>query len=146
MSGESSMNKILRKNLIYVVNKFHHESHLKKGKGAWDLLLPTVREQWGKYLGASEMLEFSMDFMDELISKNLFTEGYQFSSDQNFKAFLSVLKIQTQKFQLALNLLDPFVVSNFKNRFENVFSKREFLIMFSVIKKGNHQKAGGKFC
>ena len=43
----------------------------------------------GTYLGASEMLEFSMDFMDVVNnSKILFTEGYRFTSDQNFKAFL----------------------------------------------------------
>ena len=79
----------------------------------------------GTYLGASEMLEFSMDFMDVVNnSKILFTEGYQFTSDQNFKAFLSVLENTDPNVQLALSLSDPFVVSNFKSRFEDVFSER----------------------
>ena len=88
-------------------------------------ITPNSERTMGTYLGASEMLEFSMDFMDAVNnSKILFTEGYQFTSDQNFKAFISVLENTDPNVQLALSLSDPFVVSNFKSRFEDVFSKR----------------------
>ena len=113
----------LEKNSIYVVNKFHHESH-RTGR-CLVFITPNSERTMGTYLGASEMLEFSMDFMDVVNnSKILFTEGYQFTSDQNFKAFLSVLENTDPNVQLALSLSDPFVVSNFKSRFEDVFSKR----------------------
>ena len=80
------------------------------------------------------MLEFSMDFMDVVNnSKILFTEGYQFTSDQNFKAFLSVLENTDPNVQLALSLSDPFIVSNFKSR-SKMSLARELLIMFSVSK------------
>ena len=113
----------LENNSIYVVNKFHHKSY-KTGR-CLVFITPNSERTMGTYLGASEMLEFSTDFPAVVNnSKILFTEGYQFTSDQNFKAFISVLENTDPSIKIALSLSDPFVVSNFKSRFDEVFSHR----------------------
>ena len=75
----------------------------------------------GTYLGASERLVFNSDFIEVANnSKILFSEGYQFTSDENFSAFLSILK-GTEKTTKTLSLSDPGVVQTFKSRFKEVF-------------------------
>ena len=79
----------------------------------------------GTYLGASERLIVNPKFIEFASqSKILFSEGYQFTSDENYGAFLEILKGTNASTKLALSLSDPGVVQGFKSRFEEVFSHR----------------------
>ena len=85
----------------------------------------------GTYLGASEKLVFNSDFIEVANnSKILFSEGYQFTSDENFSAFLSILKGTEKTTKLALSLSDPGVVQTFKSRFKEVFNVRKVDYLF----------------
>ena len=62
----------------------------------------------GTYLGASERLVFDESFVTHANnSKILFSEGYQFTSDENFEAFFRVLSEMNKEVKFALSLSDP---------------------------------------
>ena len=85
----------------------------------------------GTYLGASEKLVFNPDFIEVAnSSKIIFSEGYQFTSDENFSAFLKILKGTEQTTKFALSLSDPGVVQTFKERFKEVFKVRKVDYLF----------------
>lgn len=119
----------LENNSIFVVNKYLHNSH-KTGR-CLVFITPNSERTMGTYLGASEMLEYSEDFVDTVnSSKILFTEGYQFTSDQNFNTFISVLEKTDPNVKFALSLSDPFVVTNFIERFNKVIGLKRVDYLF----------------
>ena len=61
-------------------------------------ITPNSERTMGTYLGASERLVFNENFIEAANnSKILFSEGYQFTSNENFSAFLNILKNTEQK-------------------------------------------------
>ena len=95
------------------------------------LISPNSERTMGTYLGASENLQFSKDFLAALTkSKILFSEGYQFTSNQNYDVFLQILKMANHKIDFALSLSDPNVVNIFKDRFLEVLKIKQAKYLF----------------
>ena len=85
----------------------------------------------GTYLGASERLVDNVEFISHANnSKIIFSEGYQFTSDENYFAFLNILKGCSSEIKFALSLSDPGVVNAFRERFEEVISIRKIDYLF----------------
>ena len=81
----------LKENGITSINSFYHEE-VRTGR-CLVFITPNSERTMGTYLGASERLVFNSDFIEVANnSKILFSEGYQFTSDENFSAFLNILK------------------------------------------------------
>lgn len=119
----------LKENGIVSINSFYHEE-VRTGR-CLVFITPNSERTMGTYLGASERLVFNSDFIEVANnSKILFSEGYQFTSDENFSAFLSILKGTERTTKLALSLSDPGVVQTFKSRFEEVFNVRKVDYLF----------------
>ena len=119
----------LKENGIVSINSFYHEE-VRTGR-CLVFITPNSERTMGTYLGASERLVFNSDFIEVANnSKILFSEGYQFTSDENFSAFLSILKGTEKTTKLALSLSDPGVVQTFKSRFEEVFNVRKVDYLF----------------
>ena len=119
----------LKENGIVSVNSFYHEE-VRTGR-CLVFITPNSERTMGTYLGASEKLVFNSDFIEVANnSKILFSEGYQFTSDENFSAFLSILKGTEKTTKLALSLSDPGVVHTFKSRFKEVFNVRKVDYLF----------------
>ena len=82
----------LKENNIEVINSLRLDE-INTGR-CLVLISPNSERTMGTYLGASENLQFSKDFLVALTkSKILFSEGYQFTSNQNYDVFLQILKI-----------------------------------------------------
>jgi sugar/nucleoside kinase (ribokinase family) len=114
-----------------------YEDNLKKNKikviNSLSLVLmsPNSERTMGTYLGASENLQFSKDFLVALEkSQILFSEGYQFTSDQNYDVFLQLLKMANHEVDFALSLSDPNVVNIFKDRFLEVLKFKHAKYLF----------------
>ena len=119
----------LKENGIVSINSFYHEE-VRTGR-CLVFITPNSERTMGTYLGASERLVFNSDFIEVANnSKILFSEGYQFTSDENFSAFLSILKGTEKTTKLALSLSDPGGVQTFKSRFKEVFNVRKFDYLF----------------
>ena len=119
----------LKENGIVSINCFYHEE-VRTGR-CLVFITPNSERTMGTYLGASERLVFNSDFIEVANnSKILFSEGYQFTSDENFSAFLSILKGTEKTTKLALSLSDPGVVQTFKSRFKEVFDVRKVDYLF----------------
>ena len=119
----------LKENGIVSINSFYHEE-VRTGR-CLVFITPNSERTMGTYLGASERLVFNSDFIEVANnSKILFSEGYQFTSDENFSAFLSILKGTERTTKLALSLSDPGVVQTFKSRFKEVFNVRKVDYLF----------------
>ena len=119
----------LKENGIVSINSFYHEE-VRTGR-CLVFITPNSERTMGTYLGASERLVFNSDFIEVANnSKILFSEGYQFTSDENFSAFLSILKGTEKTTKLALSLSDPGVVQAFKSRFKEVFNVRKVDYLF----------------
>ena len=119
----------LKENGIVSINSFYHEE-VRTGR-CLVFITPNSERTMGTYLGASERLVFNSDFIEVANnSKILFSEGYQFTSDENFSAFLSILKGTEKTTKLALSLSDPGVVQTFKSRFKEVFDVRKVDYLF----------------
>ena len=63
-------------------------------------------------------------------AKIIFSEGYQFTSDENYFAFLNILKGCNPEVKFALSLSDPGVVDAFRDRFKEVISIRNIDYLF----------------
>ena len=119
----------LKENGISSINGFYHDE-VRTGR-CLVFITPSSERTMGTYLGASEKLIFNEDFIEVANnSKILFSEGYQFTSDENFLAFLNILKKTKHTTKLALSLSDPGVVQAFKNRFKEVFNVRKVDYLF----------------
>ena len=119
----------LKENGIVSVNSFYHEE-VRTGR-CLVFITPNSERTMGTYLGASEKIVFNSDFIEVANnSKILFSEGYQFTSDENFSAFLSILKGTEKTTKLALSLSDPGVVQTFRSRFKEVFNVRKVDYLF----------------
>ena len=119
----------LKENGIVSINSFYHEE-VRTGR-CLVFITPNSERTMGTYLGASERLVFNSDFIEVANnSKILFSEGYQFTSDENFSAFLSILKGTEKTTKLALSLSDPGVVQTVKSRFKEVFNVRKVDYLF----------------
>jgi sugar/nucleoside kinase (ribokinase family) len=119
----------LKENGIVSINSFYHEE-VRTGR-CLVFITPNSERTMGTYLGASERLVFNSDFIEVANnSKILFSEGYQFTSNENFSAFLSILKGAEKTTKLALSLSDPGVVQTFKSRFKEVFNVRKVDYLF----------------
>ena len=95
------------------------------------LISPNSERTMGTYLGASENLQFSDDFLVALKnSQILFSEGYQFTSNQNYDVFLQILKMANHEIDFALSLSDPNVVNIFKDRFLEVLKIKHARYLF----------------
>ena len=64
------------------------------------------------------------------MSKIIFSEGYQFTSDENYFAFLNILKGCNPEVKFALSLSDPGVVDAFRDRFKEVIGIRNIDYLF----------------
>ena len=121
--------KNLKENGITSINSYYHEE-VRTGR-CLVFITPNSERTMGTYLGASERLVFNENFIEAANnSKILFSEGYQLTSDENFSAFLNILKSTEQKTKLALSLSDPGVVETFKNRFKEIFKVRKVDYLF----------------
>lgn len=119
----------LKLNSITSLNNFYHEE-VRTGR-CLVFITPNSERTMGTYLGASEKLVFNPDFIDMAnSSKILFSEGYQFTSQENFSAFLKILQGTRPQTKLALSLSDPGVVAGFKERFQEVFNVRKVDYLF----------------
>ena len=119
----------LRDNGIASINTFYHEE-VRTGR-CLVFITPSSERTMGTYLGASEKLVFNPDFIEvSNNSKIIFSEGYQFTSGENFSAFLKILKETDKKTKFALSLSDPGVVHTFKDRFKEVFKVRKADYLF----------------
>ena len=116
-------------NGIASMNGFYHEK-VRTGR-CLVFITPNSERTMGTYLGASEKLVFNPEFIDLANnSKILFSEGYQFTSEENYSAFLKILKGTNPITKLALSLSDPGVVSGFRDRFTEVFNVRKVDYLF----------------
>ena len=89
----------LRDNGIASINTFYHEE-VRTGR-CLVFITPSSERTMGTYLGASEKLVFNPDFIEvSNNSKIIFSEGYQFTSGENFSAFLKILKETDKKLSL----------------------------------------------
>jgi len=121
--------KNLEDNGIKPLNRFHHEN-IKTGR-CLVFITPNSERTMGTYLGASERLVDNSEFISHANnSKIIFSEGYQFTSDENYFAFLNVLKGCSSEIKFALSLSDPGVVNAFRERFEEVISIRNIDYLF----------------
>ena len=121
--------KNLEDNGIKPLNRFHHEN-IKTGR-CLVFITPNSERTMGTYLGASERLIDNSEFISHANnSKIIFSEGYQFTSDENYFAFLNVLKGCSSEIKFALSLSDPGVVNAFRERFEEVISIRNIDYLF----------------
>ena len=119
----------LKENEIEPLNDFHHES-IKTGR-CLVFITPNSERTMGTYLGASERLVDNADFISHANNaKIIFSEGYQFTSNENYHAFLNILKGCSQEIRFALSLSDPGVVNAFRERFEEVISIRNIDYLF----------------
>ncbi len=119
----------LKDNGIEPLNEFHHKS-LKTGR-CLVFITPNSERTMGTYLGASERLIDDSEFITHVNnSKIIFSEGYQFTSDENYFAFLNVLKGCLPEIKFALSLSDPGVVNAFRGRFEEVIRIRNIDYLF----------------
>lgn len=116
-------------NNIKIVNTFKHKS-FKTGR-CLVFITPNSERTMGTYLGASEQLNFLDSFIDNVnSSKILFSEGYQFTSDQNYYSFTKILKNTASNVKFALSLSDPFVIQNYRKRFEEVIKIKKIDYLF----------------
>ncbi|MAC03716.1 MAG: adenosine kinase [Gammaproteobacteria bacterium] len=125
--GADERGKLYEENLqlneITSLNDFYH-TEVRTGR-CLVFITPNSERTMGTYLGASERLIVNPKFIEFANqSKILFSEGYQFTSDENYGAFLEILKGTNESTKLALSLSDPGVVQGFRSRFEEVFSHR----------------------
>ena len=121
--------KNLKDNGIEPLNNFHHKN-IKTGR-CLVFITPNSERTMGTYLGASERLVDNVEFISHAInSKIIFSEGYQFTSDENYFAFLNILKGCSSEIKFALSLSDPGVVNAFRERFEEVISIRKIDYLF----------------
>ena len=121
--------KNLKDNGIEPLNNFHHEN-IKTGR-CLVFITPNSERTMGTYLGASERLVDNVEFISHANnSKIIFSEGYQFTSDENYFAFLNILKGCSSEIKFALSLSDPGVVNAFRERFEEVISIRKIDYLF----------------
>ena len=121
--------KNLKDNEIEPLNNFHHEN-IKTGR-CLVFITPNSERTMGTYLGASERLVDNVEFISHANnSKIIFSEGYQFTSDENYFAFLNILKGCSSEIKFALSLSDPGVVNAFRERFEEVISIRKIDYLF----------------
>ena len=121
--------KNLKDNGIDPLNNFHHEN-IKTGR-CLVFITPNSERTMGTYLGASERLVDNVEFISHANnSKIIFSEGYQFTSDENYFAFLNILKGCSSEIKFALSLSDPGVVNAFRERFEEVISIRKIDYLF----------------
>jgi sugar/nucleoside kinase (ribokinase family) len=119
----------LSHNGIASINNFYHDE-VRTGR-CLVFITPNSERTMGTYLGASEKLVFNPEFIDIANESNiLFSEGYQFTSEENYSAFLTILKGTKLTTKVALSLSDPGVVKVFKERFEEVFSVRKIDYLF----------------
>ena len=119
----------LSHNGITSINNFYHDQ-VRTGR-CLVFITPNSERTMGTYLGASEKLAFNPEFIDIANdSKILFSEGYQFTSDENFEAFFRVLSEMNKEVKFALSLSDPGVVQGFKDRFEKVIATRKIDYLF----------------
>ena len=119
----------LSQNGISSINNFYHDQ-VRTGR-CLVFITPNSERTMGTYLGASEKLVFNPEFIDVANnSKILFSEGYQFTSKENYSAFLKILKGTNLTTKVALSLSDPGVVSGFKERFMEVLSVRKIDYLF----------------
>tara|TARA_B100002052_G_scaffold108032_1_gene99530 strand:+ start:5074 stop:6060 length:987 start_codon:yes stop_codon:yes gene_type:complete len=119
----------LKDNGIEPLNKFHHQS-LKTGR-CLVFITPNSERTMGTYLGASERLVDNSEFISQANNaKIIFSEGYQFTSDENYFAFLNILKGCNPEIKFALSLSDPGVVDAFRDRFKEVISIRNIDYLF----------------
>ena len=119
----------LTHNGIASMNTFYHQE-VRTGR-CLVFITPNSERTMGTYLGASEKLIFNPEFIDIANdSKILFSEGYQFTSQENYSAFLEILKGTNLATKFALSLSDPGVVSGFRDRFTEVFSVRKVDYLF----------------
>ena len=110
-------------------NNFHHKN-IKTGR-CLVFITPNSERTMGTYLGASERLVDNVEFISHANnSKIIFSEGYQFTSDENYFAFLNILKGCSSEIKFALSLSDPGVVNAFRERFEEVISIRKIDYLF----------------
>ena len=106
------------------LNNFYHQD-VRTGR-CLVFITPASERTMGTYLGASERLVFDESFVTHANnSKILFSEGYQFTSDENFEAFFRVLSEMNKEVKFALSLSDPGVVQGFRDRFEKVIASRK---------------------
>ena len=121
--------KNLKDNGIEPLNNFHHEN-IKTGR-CLVFITPNSERTMGTYLGASERLVDNVEFISHANnSKIIFSEGYQFTSDENYFAFLNILKGCSSEIKFALSLSEPGVVNAFRERFEEVISIRKIDYLF----------------
>ena len=121
--------KNLKDNEIEPLNNFHHKN-IKTGR-CLVFITPNSERTMGTYLGASERLVDNVEFISHANnSKIIFSEGYQFTSDENYFAFLNILKGCSSEIKFALSLSDPGVVNAFRERFEEVISIRKIDYLF----------------
>ena len=119
----------LSQNGISSINDFYHDQ-VRTGR-CLVFITPNSERTMGTYLGASEKLAFNPEFINVANdSKILFSEGYQFTSEENYSAFLKILKGTNLTTKVALSLSDPGVVSGFKERFMEVLSVRKIDYLF----------------
>ena len=119
----------LKDNGIYSLNNFYHQD-VRTGR-CLVFITPASERTMGTYLGASERLVFDENFVTHANnSKILFSEGYQFTSDENFEAFFRVLSEMNKEVKFALSLSDPGVVQGFRDRFEKVIASRKIDYLF----------------
>ena len=127
----------LKENGITSINSFYHEE-VRTGR-CLVFITPNSERTMGTYLGASERLVFNENFIEAANnSKILFSEGYQFTSDENFSAFLNILKSTEQKTKLALSLSQIQVLWKLLKTDLKKFLKSEKLTTFFVIKRRQH--------
>ena len=119
----------LKDNGIVPLNDFHHES-IKTGR-CLVFITPNSERTMGTYLGASERLVDNAEFISHANNaKIIFSEGYQFTSNENYHAFLNILKGCSKEIRFALSLSDPGVVNAFRERFEEVINIRGIDYLF----------------
>tara|TARA_B100000214_G_scaffold83372_1_gene56699 strand:+ start:1885 stop:2871 length:987 start_codon:yes stop_codon:yes gene_type:complete len=121
--------KNLNDNGIEPLNTFHHKN-IKTGR-CLVFITPNSERTMGTYLGASERLVDNVEFITHANnSKIIFSEGYQFTSDENYFSFLNILKGCSSEIKFALSLSDPGVVNAFRERFEEVISIKNIDYLF----------------
>ena len=119
----------LKENNIEVINSLRLDE-INTGR-CLVLISPNSERTMGTYLGASENLQFSKEFLVALTkSQILFSEGYQFTSNQNYDVFLQILNMANHKIDFALSLSDPNVVNIFKDRFLEVLKIKHAKYLF----------------
>ena len=124
----------LSQNEIISLNQFHHTS-FKTGR-CLVLITPNSERTMGTYLGASEQLKFDPIFIEHVNqAKILFSEGYQFTSTENYEAFIRILKSAKSHVKFALSLSDPFVIENFRDRVENVINLKRIDYLFCNLEE-----------